>query len=261
MNGIIEIELQDTPQIDAVVDFKGEVIRADADALKKEYDSGYNDGYALGDHEGYERGLSEGYTDGHADGYLPMYLTVPEIKIQHFFKTTFPQGYELSLRFKKCANLNSAFRECTGVKSISLVIDEPISTDMQFCFRQTSAEIIDLTGWNVTPQFISYCFYQAKNLRSIIGALDLSKVGSYIGYWLEGCTLLENISIVPESIKASTDFYWCGNLSAESIESIINGLADLTGSAAQNVSLHTVIINKLTTEQMDRITAKNWVLN
>lgn len=64
IDDVIDIEIEtDTPQIDAELDYKGEVIRADADALKKEYDKGYDDGYVLGEDEGYNRGYDKGKTD------------------------------------------------------------------------------------------------------------------------------------------------------------------------------------------------------
>ena len=258
MKRIIEFELQDSPKIAADIDFKGEVIRADEEALKKEYDSGYNDGYASGNAEGYDRGLTEGYANGHADGALPTYYIARHYSM--YQDVAVPVGYELNLRIKKLDAIQYAFYRTTGLKSIKIA-SETGKGYTSYAFRQTAAEVIDLSEMVYQFQDAIYLFYNASNLRSVYGELDFSLVTGSPTSWLDGCKLLEDIGFKAGTIKVSIDFYWCGNLSAESIESIINGLADLTGSTAQKVSLHTATINKLTTEQMDRITAKNWVLN
>jgi hypothetical protein len=70
---IIELELQDnSPKIETELDFKGEIIRADEEALAKEYQNGYNtghtEGYGEGHSVGYAKGDSAGYNRGFSDG-------------------------------------------------------------------------------------------------------------------------------------------------------------------------------------------------
>ena len=52
----------------------------------------------------------------------------------------------------------------------------------------------------------------------------------------------------------------CGKLSDDSINDIIDHLADLTGETAKTITFHSNITTKLTTEQVTRITNKNWTL-
>lgn len=66
MKRIIELELQDnSPKIETELDFKGEIIRADEEALAEEYQNGYNTGHT----EGYGDGHSAGYAEGDSAGY------------------------------------------------------------------------------------------------------------------------------------------------------------------------------------------------
>lgn len=49
-------------------------------------------------------------------------------------------------------------------------------------------------------------------------------------------------------------------LSNETIQSIIDGLTDLTGGTSQTLTLHADVKAKLTEEQITQITSKNWTL-
>ena len=72
------------------------------------------------------------------------------------------------------------------------------------------------------------------------------------------CHALKNISFVAGCIKKSIWFARSDKLTDESIQSIIDGLADLTGQTAQTITFHTTIKNKLTEEQIASATSKNW---
>lgn len=74
------------------------------------------------------------------------------------------------------------------------------------------------------------------------------------------CGALVEVRIVSNTIKLSISFANCSLLSHETIQSIIDGLADLTGSTAQTLTLHKDVGNKLTETQKATITAKNWTL-
>ena len=51
-----------------------------------------------------------------------------------------------------------------------------------------------------------------------------------------------------------------GYLSDETIQSIIDGLADLTEQTTQTITFYATVGAKLTDEQKATITAKNWTL-
>ena len=61
-------------------------------------------------------------------------------------------------------------------------------------------------------------------------------------------------------IASDISFSYSNSLSAESVQSIINALKDLTGETAKKVTFHTDIGNRLTDEQFEQIALKNWVL-
>ena len=71
---------------------------------------------------------------------------------------------------------------------------------------------------------------------------------------------LVDFRVVEQSIKFSFSWVTCLNLSTDTIQSIIDGLADLTGGTAQTLTLHANVGAKLTDEQKATITAKNWTL-
>lgn len=61
-------------------------------------------------------------------------------------------------------------------------------------------------------------------------------------------------------IGLSINFQWSPLLSDESVQNIIDCLADLTGQATQTLTFHTDVKAKLTEEQIATITSKNWTL-
>lgn len=75
-----------------------------------------------------------------------------------------------------------------------------------------------------------------------------------------GCSALVNLRVVSKSINISFAIQYSPNLSDETIQSIIDGLYDLTGDTAKTLTLHATVGAKLTDEQKAAITAKNWEL-
>lgn len=71
---------------------------------------------------------------------------------------------------------------------------------------------------------------------------------------------LKEVRFVKESIPLNISFAQSANLSTDTIQSIIDGLADLTGGTAQTLTLHATVGAKLTDTQKATITAKNWKL-
>lgn len=86
---------------------------------------------------------------------------------------------------------------------------------------------------------------------------DKDHIGNSNYLWINAPSL-KNLKIVPQTIKRSITFVWCSLLSAESIQSIIDGLATVT--TAQTLTLHADVKAKLTEDQLATITSKNWSL-
>lgn len=111
---------------------------------------------------------------------------------------------------------------------------------------------------------------QSTNAIRMIGSCTALKVVDGTPIDLSSATQIENILMygyaveevrfAPNTIKVAIGFVDNSNLSDASIQSIIDGLADLTGSAAQTVTFHADVGAKLTAEQKSTISGKNWTL-
>lgn len=117
-----------------------------------------------------------------------------------------------------------------------------------------------------TPEIItsngktfSNMFENCRGLIEIGGALDLTKATNVTGMFYL-CPSLQEVRFVNRCIFLSISFTDCAKLSNESIQSIIDGLADLTGQATQTLTFHADVKAKLTEEQIATITSKNWSL-
>ena len=100
-------------------------------------------------------------------------------------------------------------------------------------------------------------FYGCSTLETIGEPLDFNKVTKTNAIFTNTFSLKE-IRFVAETIKVSISFINVNLLSAESIQSIIDGLA--TVETAQTLTLNTDVKAKLTQTQLDTITSKNWNL-
>lgn len=140
----------------------------------------------------------------------------------------------------------------------NLVLDTSSGTNYNFSYMFYGCENLSKTPPLDTSKGKSffYMFGYCKNLKTI-SQLDLSNATSNT-YIFDGCYALENISFVAESIKISIKFLENPKLTDESIQSIIDGLADLTGQKAQTITFHKTVKNKLTEEQIASATSKNW---
>lgn len=98
-------------------------------------------------------------------------------------------------------------------------------------------------------------FYACRSLKTIEEPLDFSLV-SILNNPFGLCEALENVCFVPESLKCTFTISYSSKLSAESIQSIIDGLA--TVETAQTLTLNSAIT--LTDEQKATINAKGWTL-
>lgn len=104
---------------------------------------------------------------------------------------------------------------------------------------------------------LEHTFSKNPLLETIQEPLDFSSATD-VDNCFTNDTGLKNIRFVPETIKISLSFVHCIVLTAESIQSIIGGLA--TVETAQTLTLHADVKANLTQAQLDTITSKNWNL-
>ena len=96
-------------------------------------------------------------------------------------------------------------------------------------------------------------------MQTIVGELDFSECEpSQQQNPFNGCTSLIEVRFTPESIKQNLTFTQSSQLSDESIQSILDGLA--TVSSTQILFLNSAVYAKLTEEQKQSATDKGWTI-
>jgi len=172
----------------------------------------------------------------------------------------FPDGYEIKvISAAHQGNMQAMFTNTKGIRKITLNVPTGVNYNVYNFARESSVEEIVLpdgihfTSWN-------YFGYYSNNLRRIIGRIDCSGHAPNNNNCLNVTRNLEEVYFMPGTIDYSINFASSPNLIDASIQSIIDGLADLTGGTAQTLTLHATVGGKLTDAQKATITAKNWTL-
>ena len=179
-----------------------------------------------------------------------------------FQSAVFPENYNLVIKAQKpFFSASGMCRSAQNLNSIKLVCEDMGATTKTrfsaFCRECASVKTVDLTEYQrVLGSDFGYCFYLATALESIYGALDMSNVTNATYAFF--CGSLVDVEFVPSTISVDVRFN-SAKLSDASVDSIIAGLADLTGSAAKTLTLNGVG-SKLTDAQKATISAKNWTL-
>ena len=177
---------------------------------------------------------------------------------------TFAEGETLTLNLPNVTDLSDALGGKTKkVKHLIVNCDKPIKTAGRvFYFSSSSRPIIERITLNVDfsqctnmAQFFANTF---EYLKIVDGTPINFSSATGIGQFCYLCRALEYIRIEPNSIKGKADFSGSYSLDNDSVQSIIDGLADLTGGTAQTLTLHADVIAELTDDQLTVIAQKNW---
>ena len=213
---------------------------------------------------GYERGYAAGYKDcEEKDNWK--YVTLLR---NNFEGAVFPENHELTVvvpNLKNGADISSVISGAKNLKKLTLKCGRPdITFSSYFSFGScASVEEIDLSQFSDTGAVkikkANYMFYACGNLKTVRGVLDFSECSSITGMF-DGSGRIQDVRIAPNSLRISISVANCGVLSDESVQSIIDGLADLTGGTSAKVTFHATIKAKLTEEQLAQIAAKNWTV-
>lgn len=180
----------------------------------------------------------------------------------------FEDGQELIVRYgAKTTTVslgNASLAYVEGLQTARIIYEGTAigSCSMDSWARACSLVTLDLTG---VVQFIQItnlnrAFRDSKALKEILGELDLTHCTSAT-LTFANCYALETIRIKPGTLSVSFDFSYSGLLTEESVQSIIDGLADLTGGTAQTLTLRSTVGAKLTDEQKAAASAKNWTIS
>ena len=138
------------------------------------------------------------------------------------------------------------------VARIDFYIGNPFGNHIGFLRNTRNLKYVK--GINTSASTDIRLMFSGSAIETIEEPLDISKVTNTTNTF--ACDNLREIRFVSETIKISLDFSRCAKLSAQSIQSIIDGLATVT--TAQTLTLNSAII--LTDAQKASITAKGWTL-
>lgn len=229
-----------------------------AENEQKVYNAGSNKGYNIGNENGYEQGLNVYY-----DVFWNLFQENGTRKdyANQFMKTwtneMFKPKYDLTVLWGPgmftdsiiTGSLKTILNDC-GVK---LDTSQNISfSGMFYNCRFSELPVIDMSMSNASNKAFFWATY-IKNIEKVI----FSETTSISDNMFVGCVALENI-VIEGVITKSISFSHSSKLTNESIQSIIDGLADLTGGTAQTLTLHATVKNKLTSELRAQATSKNW---
>ena len=146
---------------------------------------------------------------------------------------------------------NASFMNAT-IERIDFYIANPFTTHNS-CFRGTK-NLKYIKGVNMSNSKNMGLMFSGSGIEIIEEPMDISQVTQTLNAF--ACDNLTEIRFVSGTIKINIDFSRCAKLSAQSIQSIIDGLATVT--TAQTLTLNSAII--LTDAQKSSITAKGWTL-
>ena len=160
-----------------------------------------------------------------------------------------------SINFPNKTSFFNFLNGCTNLKRVESIGSSNVIEFTKMFLGCTS--LVSIQGLDTSKgQKFDGMFSGCSSLISI-PMLDLTNATNVTGMFTN-CRSLIDISFVENSIKLSISFAESINLSDESIQSIINGLA--TVDTAQTLTLHADVKAKLTESQIAQITSKNWTL-
>ena len=209
---------------------------------------------------GYERGYAEGYAEGR-----DIWNYVRSIS-GAFQNNTFPAGTNFVLNVPNLSlsnnegNLNYIFRSTTGLESITLkCTTRGVAMHAHGAFSRCSdLKFLDLSEFNTTFGPSTDVFYSCTSLEEIRGEIENTTTNWTL--WFASCVKLREVRFKANSIKGAFNISQSPLLSAESVQSIVDGLADMTGGTSYKLTLHADVKAKLTEEQLATIAAKNWTM-
>lgn len=171
--------------------------------------------------------------------------------IQMFYKCPLLTSVP-ALNTSKVTNMFNMFYGCTSLTSFTGFDTSNVTNMNGMFYGCTSLEEVEIDTSSATGA--SYLVRGCSSLTSI-KTLNLSNASDYSNIFT-GCSKLESVKFVPESIKHSITIAASSLLNSESVASIFEGLADLSDSDAQTLTLHKNV--QITQAQADAAVAKNW---
>ena len=155
-----------------------------------------------------------------------------------------------------CTNINYMCSECKNLEKIELENTSNVTLFEGAFFGCRKLREIGLPS-TANAKTIMWAFASCDTLEVVNGILDFSKCNDLTGVF-NGISNIRELRFAENSIHADLTLAWADKLSDETIQSIINGLADLTGQTSHTITFHSTVTKKLTDEQKQIISQKGW---
>lgn len=158
----------------------------------------------------------------------------------------------------------NTFYACSSLEEVNLINIPDRAIDCSSLFSLAPNIIPDkIKKITFSPKLrvtrITLGFNGRHSLQTIVGELDFSKCEpNQQQNPFNGCASLIEVRFTPESIKQNLSFTQSSQLSDESIQSILDGLANV--STTRTLSLNSAVYAKLTEEQKQSATDKGWTI-
>lgn len=178
-----------------------------------------------------------------------------------FRNAVFPENTEMQMKVKGSSYSGFTYMFfSSNIYSLKFETENPTQITANGMF-QACSKLVSVYFLNEEIGFdnVNSMFDDNRRLKTVRGKINLSTAKN-IGGMFYRCEALEDVEFTPLTIKLSISFAESSKLSNTSIQSIIDGLADLTGQTTQTLTLHVDVKSKLTQEQIATITSKNWTL-
>jgi hypothetical protein len=165
---------------------------------------------------------------------------------------------------EKYGDFLNAFYGCSSLEEVSLINIPERAMNCNSIFSLAPNIIPDkMKKITFSPKLkatgIILGFNGRYSLQTIVGELDFSECKpNQQQNPFNGCNSLKEIRFTKESIKYNLSFTQSSQLSDESIQSILDGLA--TVSSTQTLALNSAVYAKLTEEQKQSATDKGWTI-
>ena len=148
---------------------------------------------------------------------------------------------------------SSFFKSCYKLKNIDIPVGiTAFKNDIFFCCYALEKIILPEGFKSMSTNVFKDC----TSLTEVYLPGTVTSIGVSA---FTGCTALENVTL-GQGFGASVDFSASNKFSADTIVAMFNALADLTGSNAKTLTLGAENLAKVTEEQKQIATNKNWNL-
>ena len=150
-------------------------------------------------------------------------------------------------------------KDCTALKYVPRLYTENVTTFVYAFYGCTALQEIDgiITTAATT---LGECFHNCSSLVAINSAINVSNLTSQMDSTFTGCANLEILSFTG-TLRVDTWLSGAPKLTVASLQSIIDSLADLTGTGvSKKITFGARNKAKLSAAQLALVTDKGWVL-